>query len=256
MRLLRLASIAAIVLLGSFSLARASLVDASAAEAAYAKGDFAAARPLFDAALEQYRTANKNSQDYKAYREAAYLLDRLADCCFMQRDWKELKLNLDTLYVVAVSEFNLINQRIQGAPQSGVSRDDLRELNKLKKEAQRYSTLMQLKRSIGLALFDTNGEGAVSVAASKQYQELMSILRGVIGVKDGIYSIDTSKLDIRVDQITRIYDALHQLVDLDALWDRYPLATSHKSSTPPAKDDKTPGPADGAAPQAPPEGGK
>lgn len=251
MRLWQLASIGAVVLLSTLSLARASLVDAAAAEAAYAKGDYSAARQLFEAATEQYRAASKNSQDYKAYREAAYLLDRLADCCFKQGDWEELKLNLDALYVVAVSEFNLLDSLLKGAQKSGSSKAEERELNKIKKEAQRYSTLTQLKRSIGLVLFDTKGEGAAGAGAIRQYEELMATTRPVIGVKEGIYTIDTVKLNMRVEKIMQIYDELHQLANLDALWDRYPLDSASANSNPAANNGQAPATEDGAAQPAP-----
>jgi hypothetical protein len=256
MRLWQLASIGVVVLLSSFSLARASLVDASTAEAAYAKGDYSSARQLFETAAEQYRALSKNSQDFKAYREAAYLLDRLADCCFMQRDWEELKLNLDALYVVAVSEFNLMDSLSKSAQQSGMSQTDGRDLEKIRKEAQRYSTLIQLKRSIGLVLFDTKGEGAAGAGAIKQYQELVTTLRTVIGVENGIYSIDSNQLDLRLEKIMQIYDAMHQLVDLEALWDRYPLKSTNNNNAPPSKDGEAPPADDGAAPPAAPAGGK
>lgn len=221
MRLWQLASIGAVVLLSGFNVARASVVDATAAEAAYAKGDFKAARQQFEAAADQFRAAQKDSQDYRVYREAAYLYDRLADCCFTQRDWDNLKLYLDGLWVVTISERNLASSALTGALQSGISQASARYLAARLDEAVRFSTLIQLKRSIGLVLYDSKSEGTAGQGAIKQYQALAAAWRGVIGVENGIYSIDTNILDTRIDKFDQVYGDMSQLADLEALWKKY-----------------------------------
>jgi hypothetical protein len=239
MRLWQLTLIGAVVLLCSLSLAQASVVDATSAEAAYAKGDFKAARQQFEAVTEQFRTASKNSQDYKVYREAAYLYDRLADCCFTQRDWDNLKLYLDGLFVVTVSERNLASSALTGALQSGISQASARYLAGRLDEAVRFSTLIQLKRSIGLVLYDTKGEGEAGKGAIKQFQALASAWRGVIGVENGMYSIDTNILDTRIEKFDQIYDDMSKLADLETLWKKY-IPESKNSNKTPAEGEKAP----------------
>lgn len=250
MRLGQLAIIGAMVLLGSFSLARASVVDATGAEAAYAKNDFKAARQQFEVAAEQFRKATKDSTDPKVYREAAYLYDRLADCCFTQRDWDGLKLYLDGLYVVTFSGQHLVSSTLTGALESGISQASARYLATQLDEAVRFTTLFQLKRSIGLVLYDAKGQGATAEGAIKQYQALAAASRGVIVVENGAYSIDTNLLDSRLAKFDQIYDAMSKLVDLEALWKKYvpegktggktPPAPADGENPPPAKGDKKP----------------
>jgi hypothetical protein len=240
MRLGQLASIGAIVVLCSFSMAWASVVDATGAETAYAKGDFKAARQQFEAAAEQFRKATKDSQDLKLYREAAYLYDRLADCCFTQRDWDGLKLYLDGLFVVTVSERNLASSALTGALQSGISQASARYLAGRLDEAVRFSTLIQLKRSIGLVLYDSKGEGGAGEGAIKQYQALAAAWRGVIGVESGMYSIDTNILDTRIDKFDQIYGDMSKLADLEALWKKYVPESKNGNKPPPAEGEKAP----------------
>lgn len=201
--------------------AHASVVDAGAAEAAYKNGDFKAARQQFAAVVEQFRDASKNSQDFKVYREAAYLYDRLADCCFTQRDWDGLKLYLDGLFVVTVSERNLAGAAMTGALESGISQASARFLAARLDEAVRFSTLIQLKRSIGLVLYDAQGKGQAGEGAIKQYQALAAAWRGVVGVEDGMYSINVNVLDTRLETFDKIYGEMSQLADLEALWKQY-----------------------------------
>jgi hypothetical protein len=234
MRLWRLSMISAFLLLSSLSLARASVVDATGAEAAYARSDFKAARQQFEAAAEQFRKAPKDSQDTKAYREAAYLYDRLADCCFTQRDWDGLKLYLDGLYVVSVSGQRLASSTLTGALESGISQATARYLAMQLDEAVRFSTLIQLKRSIGLVLYDAKGAGAVGEGAIKQFQALAAACRGVISVEDGRYGIDTNILDSRLEAFDQVYDAMSKLADLEALWKKYEPEGKGGSKAPPA----------------------
>jgi hypothetical protein len=58
-------------------LAQAAVVDATDAEALYQAGDYKAARTAFVALLGEFSTASKDSDDYRSYRELAYLYDRI-----------------------------------------------------------------------------------------------------------------------------------------------------------------------------------
>ncbi len=232
MQFWRMAIANLVVVLCACGVARASVVDAGSAEAAYKKGDFKAARQQFEAVVEQFRDASKNSQDFKVYREAAYLYDRLADCCFTQRDWDGLKLYLDGLFVVTVSERNLAGSAMTGALESGISQASARFLAARLDEAVRFSTLIQLKRSIGLVLYDTKGKGAGGEGGIKQYQALAAAWRGVVGVEDGMYSINVNVLDTRLETFDKIYGEMSQLADLEALWKKYePESKNSKQPT-------------------------
>jgi hypothetical protein len=200
---------------------RKPVVDATAAEAAYQQGDFKAARRGFEAAMEAFRAASTDSQDYRVYREAAYLYDRLADCCFTQRDWDGLKLYVDGLLVLTVSERNLAQTALSGALESGISQVTARCLAVRLDEAVRFALLIQLKRSIALVLLDTQGRGAAGAGAIKQYQALAAAWRGVVGVADGAYTLNVNTLNARVAAFDKIYGETSKLADLEALWKKY-----------------------------------
>jgi hypothetical protein len=244
MRFWRAAVTSLVVIVCACFVARAAVVDATAAEAAYKKGDFKAAQQLFASCVEQFRTASKNSQDFKVYREAAYLYDRLADCCFTQRDWDGLKLYLDGLFVVTVSERNLASTAMAGALESGISQASARFLAARLDEAVRFSTLIQLKRSIGLVLYDSKGKGAAGEGAIKQYQALAAAWRGVVGVENGMYSINVNVLDTRLDAFDKIYGEMSKLADLEVLWKKYePESKNKQPAAPEAGKDHSPAPA-------------
>ena len=77
MRLLFATAIA--LLLGTSAGLSAPVVDASAHEAAFLKGDYKAARTGFDTALKTFlEKAPRDGTSHKVYAEAEYLLDRLA----------------------------------------------------------------------------------------------------------------------------------------------------------------------------------
>lgn len=212
-------------------LARASVVDASAAEAAYRSGDYRQARALFEAAAADFRDASKDSSDYKMYREAAYLYDRLADCCFTQRDWSAMKTYLDGLLVVSISERNLCESQLSGAMESGIAYASARHLADRLDESVRLSTIFQLKRSLGLVLFDGQGAGEHGAQAIDLYQELSAVILGPLRLEDGNYVMDVELLEQRITRFDRVLEALGQLGDIEALWDKYPPAGGDDAGT-------------------------
>lgn len=203
-------------------LCQASVIDASAAENAYQSGDYRRARALFEAAAEDFRAASKDSSDYRMYREAAYLYDRLADCCFTQRDWDAMKTYLDGLLVVSISERNLCESQLSGAMESGIAFATARHLRDRLDESVRLSTIFQLKRSLGLVLYDTGGEGPQAGQAIDLYQELSAVILGPVYLEEGGYLMNVPLLEDRITRFDAVFDQLEQLGDIDALWDEYP----------------------------------
>jgi len=212
--------------------AYAAVVDASTAEAAFLGGDFPAAREAFAALVEQFRTASKDSNDFRVYREAAYLYDRLADCCFTQRDWEALKLYADGLVVVSVSERNLADEQLSGALMSGIAYATASYLSERLDESVRFSSLMQLKRSICLVLVDSHGEGEQGQGAITLYQRLAAAMRGILAVEDGAYELDINALDANLDEMESILTALEELSNIDVLWEKYPPQGRTTDETP------------------------
>jgi tetratricopeptide (TPR) repeat protein len=219
MRIIALAVVAALLIPG---IALAAVIDASAAEAAYKSGDYRRARALFETAAADFRAASKDSSDYHMYREAAYLYDRLADCCFTQRDWDAMKTYLDGLLVVSVSERNLCESQLSGAMESGIAYATARHLRDKLDESVRLSTIFQLKRSLGLVLYDTGGEGGQARQAIDLYQELAAVILGPVYLEDGNYLMNVPLLEERITRFDAVFDQLEQLGDIDALWEKYP----------------------------------
>lgn len=211
----------------------ASTVDAREAEAAYQRGlratdkealkkEFSAARAGFEKAITDFRTASKDSTDFKVYREAEYLYDRLVDCCFTQQDWPGMKLYLDGLLVVSISERNLCSSQLAGALSSGVSVPTAGYLKDKLDESIRYSKLIEMKRTLGLMLLDSGGQGERATTAIAQYQALAGVLTSVISIDDGAYSIDFSALDKQLPELDKIISAIEALGGVDELWQKYP----------------------------------
>jgi len=221
MRLLALAVVAALLVPGP---AWSSVVDTSAAEAAYQAGDYHKARELFEAAAEQFRAVSKDSSDYHMYREASYIYDRLADCCFTMRDWDAMKTYLDGLLVVSISERNLCESQFSGAMESGIAFATAKLLRDKLDESVRLSTIFQLKRSLGLVLYDSKGEGPGAQKAIDLYQKLAAIIRGPVYLEDGNYLLDVEQLEDRIARFDAVFDQLEELGDIDALWEKYPPA--------------------------------
>ena len=212
--------------------AAASVVDATAAEQAYQSGDFAAAKDGFTAAVSQFRAASKDSGDYRVYREAMYLYDRLADCSFTQRDWPALKLYMDGLMVVGESELNLAQTQLSGALASGIAYATAEYLRERVDESVRIASIIQLKRSLSLLLLDSQGEGATGEAAIAQYQALAAALQGVVTLQDGYYVLDVPTLEKKLDQFDAIFGELEKLGDMQALWKKYPPEGSADADKP------------------------
>lgn len=211
-----------LLLAGLPAAALATVVDATAAEAAYMKGDFKTARAGFERAIDEFRVASKDSLDTDVYREAAYLYDRLADCCFTERDWDGLKLYSDGLLVVATSERNLSESRLAGALESGIAYASARFLSRQLDESVRLGSLIQLKRSLALALLDSQGTGKLGDGAIALYQQLAALWRQVLVLEGGTYSLEVNVLDGKVEEFDKVYTGLAALADVDALWKKYP----------------------------------
>jgi hypothetical protein len=212
----------------------ASVVDASAAEKAYQAGDYVKARDLFSAAVEQFRTASKDSADYLVYREAAYLYDRLADCAFVKRDWPGVKQYCDGLLVVCLSERNLTEEQLGGALASGIATATARYLSKRLDESVRINTIIQAKRSIALVLIDSNGEGTAGATAIEQYQQLALACKGVFEVEQGAYTINIPVLEGRLPQFDAVLEKINAIGNLDELWEKYPPKGAESQPAEPA----------------------
>lgn len=201
----------------------ATVVDATGAEALYQAGDFKGARAAFLIALDEFGAASKDSSDYRSYRELGYLYDRLADCCFTQRDFKGLKLYLDGLLEVSQSELNLVEGQLSGALMSGIAQATARYLSDRVDDAVRLSSIARIKRSIGLILLDTGGEGRVGEEAIHQYQLLAQASDGVIETDRGLLELNVGRLEQKLDKFEGVQLAVEGLVDLEELWLKYPF---------------------------------
>jgi hypothetical protein len=203
--------------------AQATVVDASRAEELYQSGDFKAAREEFTRVVSEFGAASKDSDDYRSYRELAYYYDRLADCCFTQRDWPALKLYLDGLLEVTQVELNMVESQLTGALASGVARSTASYLIDRADESTRLNLLAQLKRSIGLILLDSNGEGGAGRGAIHQYQLMAAALVGVLESDAGYLQLNIARLEQEISKFDEIHTELRQLADLAKLWEMYPL---------------------------------
>lgn len=207
-------------------LAQATVVDASRAEELYKSGDFQAAREEFARVVAEFGAASKDSNDYRSYRELAYYYDRLADCCFTQRDWPALKLYLDGLLEVTQVELNLVENQLTGALASGVARSAASYLIDRADESTRLNLLAQLKRSIGLVLLDSNGEDGAGRGAIHQYQLMAAALAGVIECDEGYLTLNIARLEQEISKFDAIHTELRSLADLAKLWEMYPPRTT------------------------------
>jgi hypothetical protein len=220
-----------LALLALPQLASATVVNASKAEASFKRGDFKAAREQFAALFEQFRTTpSKDSNDWHVYREAAYIFDRMEDCCFTQRDWEGLRHYADGLLVVTVSERNLTEAQLRGALYSGIAEATANYLAERLDESVRLTTVIQLKRSLALALYESKGEGPMGEGAIKQYQTLAQTLNGVLDADKGYYEMNIPVLTQRLDKLDQIYHDVSALGDINALWDKYPPASTTTNS--------------------------
>jgi len=200
----------------------ATVVDASQAEAQYQAGNYREALESFKQAVEQFRVANKDSANYKVYREAAYLYDRLCDCCFTTRDWEGLKLYLDGLLIVGISERNLCETQLAGALDSGVAGATLHYLGDRMDEAVRLNSITQIKRTVGLLLLESRGEGEQGSESIRQYQTLAALMHEVLHLENGVYTLDINALDSRLEAFDALYQSIEQQTDIAKLWEKYP----------------------------------
>jgi hypothetical protein len=210
-------------------LAHATVIDASRAEELYKSGDFKAAREEFSRVVAEFGSASKDSNDYRSYRELAYYYDRLADCCFTQRDWPALKMYLDGELEVTQVEVNLVQSQLTGALASGVARSAASYLVDRVDESTRLNLLAQLKRSIGLVLLDNNAEGPGGRSAIHQYQLMAAALVDVLEVDEGYLQVNIPRLEESVDKFDAIHQELRQLADLAKLWEKYPIQDARSS---------------------------
>lgn len=216
-------AIAFIMLLGLVPApATAKVVDSTHAEGLYQAGDYPGARDEFLTLLNDFATASKDSTDYRSYRELAYIYDRLADCCFTQRDWPLLKLYLDGMLEVTYAEQNLVENQLAGAMASGVATATAGYLYDRVDESVRITSIIPLKRSLALVLFDSDGTGPAAESAILEYQRLAAAMVSVLEIDEGYYALNIARLEQRIDEFTAIHAAIEELTDLEALWAKYP----------------------------------
>lgn len=208
--------------------ARAGVVDASQAEAAYTRAisggtmeDFRAARDGFEQAIEDYKAATKDNTDRMVYREALYLYDRLADCCFGMKDFEALKKHSDMLWKLVNAEQNLVQGQLGSAFDSGVAVATARFIADQLSEAVRLKSIFQLKRTVALLVLESRGGGS----HVRMYQEVVLGMRSVLSVEDGAYVLDVRALNEQVGQFEATYAKLPPQDELTALWDRHRPAT-------------------------------
>src|SRR5688500_14878910 len=143
---------AAALLLATSALLAAPVVDASAHEAAFLRGDYKSARTGFDTALKQFlEKAPRDGTSHKTYAEAEYLLDRLADCSFTQRDWPRLKQYMDSQWRMVNQDISVCDQQLKGTVRSDdVTRATAQYVADKLDESMRLRQIFQLKRSLAL----------------------------------------------------------------------------------------------------------
>ena len=207
------------------AVAAATVVDCGRAEELYQSGKYPEARDEFTRLLEDFATASKDSNDYRNYRELAYIYDRLADCCFTQRDWPMLKLYMDGMLEVTYAEQNLVESQLSGAIASGVARATASYLYDRVDESVRITSITPLKRSLALLLLDSEGQGTVGEGAIHEYQRLAAAMVNVLEVDEGYYELNIPRLEQRIDEFSEIHAGIEALGDLEALWNKYPPPT-------------------------------
>lgn len=216
------------MLLGLCTQVEASVVDAKQAEAVYKRGEYAEARRQFEELVTEFRNTNTDTSDFKVYREAIYLYDRLADCAFTEKDWEALKRYLDGMLVVSHSERSMAEAALSGALASGIAYATAGYLSDQLDESVRISSIVQLKRSLVLVLLDTQGSGPHGDLAIEQYQVLAATLRSVVSITDGYYLLDRRKLEKHFEEFDAIFAKLDEIGDMDELWTKYPPAGRNK----------------------------
>lgn len=204
------------------AVAGAAVVDSTHAEALYQSGDYPGAQAEFLALLSDFAATSKDSSDYRSYRELAYIYDRLADCSFTQRDWPMLKLYLDGMLEVTYAEQNLVENQLSGAIAGGVAKATASYLYDRVDESVRITSIIPLKRSLALLLYDSDGQGPSSAGAIHEYQLLAAAMVSVLEIDEGYYALNIARLEQKIDEFTEIHAAIEELTDLEALWAKYP----------------------------------
>lgn len=228
-------AILALALLAQPALA-APVVDASSPESAFLKNDFKTARTGFDGALKTFLDkAPRDGTEHKVYAEAEYLLDRLADCSFTQRDWERLKHYMDSQWRMVNQDITVCEQQFKGTVNStGATRATAQYVADRLDESLRLRQIFQLKRSLSLMLVDSKGTGPKSEKAIRLYQKLALLMRQVLSVEDGIFRLDIRKLDDHISEFESINAELPE-AEMKPLWDKYKPAPADKEPVAEAK---------------------
>jgi hypothetical protein len=213
---------AAALLLAASAVFAAPVVDASASEAAFLKGDFKAARTGFDNALKTFLDmAPRDGTNHQVYAEAEYLLDRLADCSFTQRDWDRLKNYMDSQWRMVNQDITVCDQQFKGTVSSyGATRATAQYVADRLDESMRLRQIFQLKRSLALMLIDSGGSGPKAEKAIRLYQKLALLMRKVLSVEDGMFRLDIRKLNENIGEFESINAELPE-TEMKPLWDKY-----------------------------------
>jgi len=230
--------VVAFTLLATAAAYAAPVVDASAAEAAFQKNDFKTARTGFDDALKTFlEKAPRDGTEHKVYAEAEYLLDRLADCSFTQRDWDRLKHYEDSQWRMVNQDITVCDQQLMGTMKSaGATRATAQFVADRLDEASRLRQIFQLKRSLALLLVDSGGSGPRAEKAIRLYQKLALLMRQVLSVEDGEFKLDIKKLNDHIAEFEAINNELPE-AEMQPLWDKYkpPPPDKPTSSAKPSK---------------------
>jgi hypothetical protein len=233
-----LLAVLAVLVLPTLALAK-PVVDASSAEAAFSKGNYKDARSGFDTALSQFLSkAPRDGMEHKVYNEAEYLLDRLADCSFTQRDWPRLRQYMDSQWRIVNQDISACEEQFNGTLRSNnPPRATAQFVANQLDEAMRLRQIFQLKRSLALMLVDSKGSGPKADKAIRLYQQLALAMRKVVGVQDGGLRMDLRKLsEEHIAEFEAINAELPES-EMRPLWDKYAPApkTEGKPADPKAK---------------------
>jgi hypothetical protein len=209
----------------------APVVDASKSESAFQKNDFKTARTGFDGALHSFlEKAPRDGTDHKVYAEAEYLLDRLADCSFTQRDWDRLKHYMDSQWRMVNQDITVCQQQFGGTVSSyGATHAVAQYVADRLDESMRLRQIFQLKRSLSLMLIDSGGSGPKAEKAIRLYQKLALLMREVLSVEDGTFKLDIRKLNDHIDEFEAINNELPE-TEMQPLWDKYKPAPAEKDA--------------------------
>lgn len=224
-------------LLGTKLAIAAPVVDASTSETAFLRNDFKAARSGFDTALKTFLDkAPRDGTEHKVYAEAEYLLDRLADCSFTQRDWERLKHYMDSQWRMVNQDITVCDQQLRGTMNSaGATRATAQYVADRLDESMRLRQIFQLKRSLSLMLVDSGGTGPRADKAIRLYQKLALLMRQVLSVQDGTFHLDIRKLNDHIAEFEEINAELPER-EMQPLWEKYKPAPAERS----ASDDSKP----------------